>query len=343
MIRGKKDLGKANPRFASPTVARQINFNKRTLDRLFYAWRFGLLDDGHLQKLLGGYSRHVHRELELTKAGLIYHPEAQVPLRSMCNDITWITALTGKGAEALASKGHRIDPTTHKERYRRHKAFNSLLHDLSRSDYLVALDCAVKATLVGNEAEFPENSKNSPNEVGEAGEVCEVGICHQDEIFNKPYTETIAFTSMVEWKRQHRPVIVEPDGLFSLTIENLPDDRAQKYFALEIDQDTESNVRYKKFWQYKSIIKTMISYAEAHQRGIVDDKLGLSNLRTIFVTTTQKHIRHILKDAATHYIASGYPPNLCLFVSWEQLETEGIDPLNANYVNAAGNRCRLGD
>ena len=278
-MREKKNLGKSNPRFAEPSSTKRIKFTGRTLDRLFYVWRFGLLDEGHLQKLLGGYSRQAHRELELTKAGLIYHPEAQVPLRAVHCDITWITALTGKGVEILASKGYRIDPTIHKERYRRHKAFNSLLHDLSRSDYLVGLDCAVK---------------------GSGEERKQVTLRHQDEVFGKPYSETIAFLSMVEWKRQHKPVSIEPDGLFSLTFPHLPSDRAQKYFALEIDQDTESNVRYKKFWQYKSIVKTMISYAEAHKRGIVDDKLGLPNLRTIFVPTTEKHIRHILKDAATH-------------------------------------------
>jgi len=87
----------------------------------------------------------------------------------------------------------------------------------------------------------------------------------------------------------------------------------------------------------------MISYAEAHKRGIVEDKLGLSNLGTIFVTTTEKHIRHILNDAATHYVARGYPSNLCLFVSWKQLEREGVDPLNAEYVNAARSRLWLDD
>lgn len=48
-------------------------------------------------------------------------------------------------------------------------------------------------------------------------------------------------------KRELRPVNIEPDGMFSLNFKNLPDERCQKFFALEIDQDTESNIRYKKF------------------------------------------------------------------------------------------------
>lgn len=316
MKRIKKNLGDMNPRFAKPSPNLKINYTKRTLQRLFYGWRFGLLDDQHLQKLLGGYSRQIHRELELTKAGLIYHPEAQIPLRALCTNIEWITALTLKGADILASKGYRIDPTKHRERYRRHKAFNSILHDLNRSDFLVELDLSVSCTQ-------------------------KISIQHQDEIFSQPYTETISFASMVEWKRELRPVSIEPDGMFSLTFKNLPDDRSQKFFALEIDQDTESNIRYKKFWDYKSILKTMIAYGEAHKRGIVDEKLGIPNLRTLFVTTTDQHINNILKDAGKHYIAKGYPANACLFISQERLEL--FDPLSAEYVNAAGKKCLINE
>lgn len=309
MKRVKKDLGKLNPRFAKPKLGLKVNFTKRTLERLFYGWRFGLLDDQHLLKLLGGYSRQTHRELELTKAGLIYHPEAQVPLRAICTNIDWITALTSKGVDILASKGYRIDPTNHRERYRRHKAFNAILHDLNRSDFLVELDTAAK-------------------------QADTITMRHQDEIFAEPYTETISFPSMVEWKRELRPVNIEPDGIFSLKFLNLPKDRQKKFFALEIDQDTESNMRFKKFWDYKSVLKTMIAYGEAHKRGIIDEKLGIPNLRTIFVTTTDQHIQNIIKDAGRYYIAKGYPANACIFVSRERLER--FDPISVEYINAAG-------
>ena len=150
-----------------------------------------------------------------------------------------------------------------------------------------------------------------------------------------PYTETISFPSMAVWKKEHRPLKVEPDGIFSLTLPNLPPDRAEKFFALEIDQDTESNVRYRNFWEQKSVLKTMIAYAEAHKRGIVEEKLGFPNMRTIFVTTTDRHMENIIKDAKTHYVAQGYPANAILFVSRERLEK--FDPLSVEYKNAAGN------
>ena len=330
MMRQKKDLGQINPRFKKPAASisgnKRTNFNQRTLQRLFCSWRFGLLDQQHLEALLGGYPRSGHRELELTKAGLIYHPEAQVPLRAICTNISWITALSNKGADILASKGggllgsfgtgFRIDPTQHKERYRRHRAFNAILHDLNRSDYLVELDRSVS---------------NSDGLL----------IRHQDQLFAKPYTETISFPSMVEWKKELRPIVIEPDGLFSLTFPNLPEGRQEKFFALELDQDTESNVRYKNFWNQKSVLKTMIAYAEAHKRGIIDDKLKLPNLRTIFVTTTDRHIDNILKDAGQLFITKGYAPNAILFVSREQLEKS--DPLSVQYKNAAGNSVVLGE
>ena len=310
--RQKRDPGAINPRFSKPTLVKRINMTQRTLDRLFAGWRFGLLDETHLKKLLGGYGRASHRELELVRAGLIYHPEAQIPLRAICTGIDWITALTTKAADLLTSRGYRIDAGLHRERYRRHRSFNAILHDLNRSDFLVELDTAIRGV----------------------GKTTDLKLHHQDQLFSKPYTETISFSSMVEWKREHRPITIEPDGLFALELPNLPKTRALKNFALEIDQDTESNIRFKNFWDQKSILKTMIAYGEAHKRGIVQEKLGLSNLRVIFVTTTERHIANILKDAGQLYIAKGYPANACLFVSREKLEC--FDPLSVEYKNAAG-------
>lgn len=314
MIRQKRDPGSINPRFKQPDISKRINFTQRTLERLFASWRFGLLDETHLSKLLGGYSRQTHRELELTKAGLIYHPQAQIPLRAVCTGISWITALSNRGADILASKGFRIDPGKHRVRYRRHKAFNAILHDLNRSDFLVELDHAIRSVAVDQK----------PN----------LTIRHQDQIVGAPYTEQFSFPSMVEWKREHRSIVVEPDGLFSLTLPHLEEDRAEKFFALEIDQDTESNIRYQNFWEQKSILKTMIAYGEAHRRGIVETKLGFANLRTLFVTTTDRHMENILRDAGKIYVSKGYPANAILFVSRERLEI--FDPLSVEYKNAAG-------
>ena len=318
--RMKRNPATISPRFKTPSAnGHRINFTQRTLDRLFASWRFGLLDETHLNKLLGSYGRQTHRELELTKAGLIYHPEAQIPLRAVCTDISWITALSNKGADILAAKGYRMDPTNHRERYRRHKSYNAILHDLNRSDFLVEMELACRISGDG---------KGS-------GKTGAPKLRHQDELLDVPYTETISFPSMAVWRKEHRPLKIEPDGIFTLTLPNLPPDRAEKFFALEIDQDTESNVRYRNFWEQKSVLKTIIAYAEAHRRGIITDRLGFPNLRTLFVTTTDRHMENIIKDAKTHYIAQGYPANAILFVSRERLEK--FDPLSVEYKNAAGN------
>jgi hypothetical protein len=318
--RVKRNPATISPRFKAPTASgHRINFTQRTLDRLYASWRFGLLDETHLHKLLSSYGRQTHRELELTKAGLIYHPEAQIPLRAVCSDISWITALSNKGADTLAAKGYRIDPTQHRERYRRHKSYNAILHDLNRSDFLVEMELACRMTGDGKGSSNAATTK----------------ISHQDELMDVPYTETISFPSIAVWKKEHRPLKIEPDGIFSLRLPNLPAGRAEKFFALEIDQDTESNVRYRNFWEQKSVLKTIIAYAEAHKRGIINDRLGFPNLRTLFVTTTDRHMENIIKDAKTHYLAHGYPANAILFVSRERLEK--FDPLSVEYKNAAGN------
>ena len=127
-----------------------------------------------------------------------------MPLRAVCTDISWITALTNRGAEVLAAKGYRIDPTNHKERYRRHKSYNAILHDLNRTDFLVELDAALRSLTDRNEGQ----QQTVPI------------IRHQDELLGVPYTETISFPSMAVWKKEHRPLKIEPDGIFSLTLPN---------------------------------------------------------------------------------------------------------------------------
>ena len=69
--------------------------------------------------------------------------------------------------------------------------------------------------------------------------------------------------------------------------------------------------------------------------GLSKTGLDSPNLRTLFVTTTDRHMENIIKDAQTHYIALGYPANAILFVSRERLEK--FDPLSVEYKNAAGN------
>lgn len=334
MNRQRRDLATISPRFAKPALpSKRINLTARTLDRLFAAWRYGLLDETHLIKLLGIYGRQNHRELELSRAGLIYHPEAQIPLRSLCTNISWITALTTKGADILAAKGRRLDPSRHRERYRRHRNYNAILHDLNRTDFLVELDAAVRQAS-DRSSSNADNDRADKDGRSNDREESALGIRHQDELFGEPYTETQSFPSMVVWKREHKPVTIEPDGLFSLRIPNADDDRAEKFFALEIDQDTESNIRWRNFWDQKSILKTMIAYGEAHRRGVIQSKLGLPNLRTLFITTTERHLNNIIKDTAPHYLKAGYPPNAILFASRERLEK--FDPLSVEYKNAAG-------
>lgn len=338
MKRTKRDLGAINPRFATPNpIGHKINFTSRTLERLFASWRFGLLDENHLSQLLGSYGRHTRRELELTRAGLIYHPEAQVPLRAVCNDICWITALSNHAADTLAARGYRIDPTQHRERYRRHRSYNAILHDLNRSDFLVDLQSAVQ----GSGEDQASQGKGLSSKDNQDSKPDSVSIVHQDQLFGCPYTEVVSFPSVAVWKRDTRSLTVEPDGLFSLRFGDREGDRGDKFFALEIDQDTESDIRYRNFWDQKSVLKTMIAYGEAHKRGIITDKLGLSNLRTLFVTTTERHVNNILREAARHYIKAGYPTNAILFSSREALEH--ADPLTVDYKNAAGCSVRLSD
>ena len=75
---------------------------------------------------------------------------------------------------------------------------------------------------------------------------------------------------------------VEPDALFSI---------GERVFALEADKGTEA---------VKSIIvQKILAYREIVASGIIDDYLGINNLRVLFATTSRKRMHHIMDELAT--------------------------------------------
>ncbi len=75
---------------------------------------------------------------------------------------------------------------------------------------------------------------------------------------------------------------VEPDAIFSIR---------DRVFALEADKGTES---------VKSIIvRKILAYREIVAAGIIDDYLGVDNLRVLFATTSRKRMRYVMDELAT--------------------------------------------
>jgi hypothetical protein len=74
---------------------------------------------------------------------------------------------------------------------------------------------------------------------------------------------------------------VEPDALFSVH---------GRVFALEADKGTES---------IKSVIvPKILAYREIVAAGIIDDYLGVDNLRVLFATTSRKRMRNVMDELA---------------------------------------------
>jgi len=74
---------------------------------------------------------------------------------------------------------------------------------------------------------------------------------------------------------------VEPDALFSIS---------GHVFALEADRGTES---------VKSVIvQKILAYREIVAAGIIDDYLGVDNLKVLFATTSEKRKRHVMDELA---------------------------------------------
>jgi hypothetical protein len=75
---------------------------------------------------------------------------------------------------------------------------------------------------------------------------------------------------------------VEPDALFSVN---------GRVFALEADKGTESIKAV--------IVQKILAYREIVAAGIIDDYLGVDNLRVLFATTSRKRMSNVMDELAT--------------------------------------------
>ena len=74
------------------------------------------------------------------------------------------------------------------------------------------------------------------------------------------------------------PRWIEPDALFAI---------GERYFALEADMGTES---------IEAVIKPKIrAYREIVASGVIDEHFGIGNLCVLFVTTSEKRVRNIMR------------------------------------------------
>ena len=78
------------------------------------------------------------------------------------------------------------------------------------------------------------------------------------------------------------PKWIEPDAFIGI------DDR---YFAIEADTGSES---------IEGVIKPKVrAYREIVASGMIDDQLGIDNLRVLFVTTNEKRMRNMIAAVAS--------------------------------------------
>jgi hypothetical protein len=78
-----------------------------------------------------------------------------------------------------------------------------------------------------------------------------------------------------------RQTFVEPDALFSISGRN---------YALEADKGTESIKAV--------IVPKILAYREIVSAGLIDEYLGIDNLRVLFATTSEARMRNIMQELA---------------------------------------------
>lgn len=108
---------------------------------------------------------------------------------------------------------------------------------------------------------------------------------------------------------------IEPDRIFQV---------AGQYYALEYDRGT---MRVKGNMRQSSIFKKMLQYAWTHNEKILQDTLGLTNVRTLFVLPGQGRLKTCIE--ANRYFDGG--TGLFLFTTAKNLLER--DPLTAPLLN----------
>jgi hypothetical protein len=300
------DVQARRPRFERAPV-RGIILTPRDLDILRAVYRHRLLRSTHLAALSGGSPQAALRRLQLLfHHGYLDRPAMQLDWYARGSE-PLVYALGNRGAEILEAEGVARQRGIRWDTKNRNLSRVFLHHTLAVSEVMVAF------------------------EVGCRGRK-EVQFIPPEEIFVGVTTQTrrlrLPFRWQVEIRQGGTPyrLGVEPDRVFGLSFEGVPENRARAFFFLEADRGTMPVAR-------KSLVKTsflrkLLAYQETWRQGLHREHLGLSNFRVLTVTTNRERVKHLVEACQS---LSGGGARLFLFTDRESFRQ--ADALSVVWVN----------
>jgi hypothetical protein len=221
-----------------------------------------------------------------------------------------VYALGSRGAEVLAAEGEQRRGGVRWHTKNRNLSRVFLHHTLAVADVMVAFEVACR-------------SREG------------VRFISPEEVLAGAPASTRRLRLPFRWQvevrvdgRAHR-LGVEPDRIFGLRFESLPENRQHVFFFVEADRGTMPVTR--KGLAQTSFTRKLLAYRETWRRGLHTAHLGIPNFRVLTMTTNRERVEHLV--AACRSLPGG-GARLFLFADEESLGLGDI--LGHEWVNGRG-------
>jgi hypothetical protein len=271
----------------------------RDLDILRAVYRHRLLRSTHLQALADGSPQATLRRLQLLfHHGYLDRPAVQLDWYVRGSE-PLVYALGNQGAKVLAVEGELKSGALRWEAKNRDFSRLFLRHTLAVAEVMVAFEVACRdregVTLI------------QPEEVL-------AGAPEATRQLRLPFRWQV---DILQGSKLHR-LGLEPDKVFGLQFDGVPENRRRAYFFLEADRATMPVAR--KGLGQTSFLRKLLAYRETWRRGLHRTQLGIPNFRVLTVTMTRGRVEHLV--GACRALGSG--GRLFLFTDRESLGRRDI-------------------
>lgn len=282
------------PRFERAPM-RRMALTPRDLAILRAVHRHRLLRSTHFVALSGGSPQVTLRRLQLLfHHGYLDRPPMQLDWYARGSE-PLVYALGNRGAEVLERKGEVRRGGIRWDTKNRNLSRVFLRHTLAMSEVMIAFEVACRER---------EGVQFIPPEEVLAG---------APEATRRL---RLPFRWQVEIRHGGKPyhLGVEPDRVFGLRFEGMPENRQRTYFFLEADRGTMPATR--KGLAQTSFLRKLLAYQETWRRGLHRKYLGIPNFRILTVTTSRVRVEHL---AAACRLLAGGDSRLFLLTDQENL------------------------
>jgi hypothetical protein len=266
-------LQNRRPRFERAPM-RPMILTPRDLAILRALHRHRLLRSTHLIALSDGSRQATLRRLQLLfHHGYLDRPSMQLDWYARGSE-PLVYALANRGAELLETEGVVRRGGVRWDTKNRNLSRVFLQHALAVAEVMVAFEVACR---------------------GREG----VRFIPPEEVLAGAPPETRRLRLPFRWQvevshdgKLHR-LGVEPDKVFGIQFDNLPENRRRAYFLFEADRGTMPVTR--RGLSQTSFSRKVLAYRETWRQGLHRSHLGISNFRVLVVTTSRQRLEHLLE------------------------------------------------